>query len=360
MSEWLGIDRKRTPVDPTKGVAYYAQNTRLVVGGGIQRRRGMAKSNLPILSTAIIGIAPANPAMGNFLILQGTNGSQVGQGGPVGGQGGGGGQVGGNGPAPAAGWGDQQLRPPTGTAEGRSYSSGYPVTNSYSAAGTLNNSTITVTAGTGFPVPLGTHSADLIASWTQTAVSLPNTYSANSSFAFSHNPVLSTMTGGSTTPATNTGTMSFSNPFNSANTTGGVGLPVQPAFYTRAQGTLAGGGGPVTYLNVSHDMSANVGANLAASITMTVTLSVFDVVTSSANWTLTVNRATDWDQAYDIYAKVGSYPAFAGDGVWVGLYVIAAGAAFVVTSWIAPSTGAWKFIAVAQANGRVSAPGRLT
>lgn len=66
--DWAGINRKVTPIGGPMGSSFYQQNTRMRVDQEVQRRLGMASTNIPPSSAAIIGLAAAYTPNGPIVI----------------------------------------------------------------------------------------------------------------------------------------------------------------------------------------------------------------------------------------------------------------------------------------------------
>ena len=47
MTDWRGTNTKITPIGNLDGISLWQQNTRMTVDGELQRRYGMAASNVP-------------------------------------------------------------------------------------------------------------------------------------------------------------------------------------------------------------------------------------------------------------------------------------------------------------------------
>lgn len=86
--KWAGINRRLSPVAEVPGVSEYQQNTRMRVAGELQRRWGFQSTSIAKQAGAILNIASAYPAGGNYLTFDvaqsvGANGGTLGGIGPI-------------------------------------------------------------------------------------------------------------------------------------------------------------------------------------------------------------------------------------------------------------------------------------
>jgi hypothetical protein len=78
------------------------------------------------------------------------------------------------------------------------------------------------------------------------------------------------------------------------------------------------------------------------------------------SYTITITRGDNYVQSYDVWAHAARYPSIDGDGVFVANVPISTNASSVVYSWTSPTTGTWKFVAIARRHDVYSAPKRAT
>lgn len=356
MTDWKGVNRKVSPVLPDLAVAEYQQNARLAVTGEAQRRYGMAKTTISQMGTAIISITPANPSMGPFVLLQGTDGGMDGGGGPVGpgGPGGGGGGAPAGGPAGTgtgpigSEWGDVQLLPPTGTASNYSWEPGFPVdvsdsASSLFAAANANAFSINVPAGVYTLVIEGTvsYAANL------------TSHGRGCFFDITGNPdnVMSALTW-NVSPSPTTSQTTDADGFHATQ------QDANPSdltwTYSGTATITANGAGPIQVNSFIIDV--DIGLDVATEFSCSVGIANG----SGTDYLITVNRATDWDQFYLIFAREDHYPTgSAADEIFVGRVLISAGSGSTFTTWTPPNAGNWKFTAVAGFGAMLSEPGRL-
>ncbi len=100
MTQWSGTNVKATPIGAQDGVSLWQQNTRMWVNGELQRRHGMAASNVPPSTNGIIGMATAFTPNGPIILQNDGQGTITGF------------------QQPVAKWGDKYVIRPTGGAGG--------------------------------------------------------------------------------------------------------------------------------------------------------------------------------------------------------------------------------------------------
>ena len=79
-----------------------------------------------------------------------------------------------------------------------------------------------------------------------------------------------------------------------------------------------------------------------------------------ATHTIIINRADNYVQSYDIWARSATYPRIDGDGIFVGNAVIGTNDTSVSYDWTAPGNGTWKFVIIARRFDSYSRPTRIT
>lgn len=63
------------------------------------------------------------------------------------------------------------------------------------------------------------------------------------------------------------------------------------------------------------------------------------------SYSVTITRADEWDDGYEVWAKQRVAPLEYGDGTYVGMYPILPSAASVTFSWTSPGGTGWIFSA---------------
>lgn len=327
-TDWKGVIRKSSPVDPRPGVAHYAQNTRLSVTGELRRRRGFARSNLAKQVGAILAIIPANPPSGIFVGINVTS-TVEGLGGPAG------------------LWTDPTLAAPTGTA-----SQGYTLVDTLlmnegpfasNAISKTMVSTVGFSAGAIVRAIVNitcTHTAFSFSSQGGYTYGVLPAYAAPADFDWTDIPAAPGADGGQTKSITGTAALDWVSPMSLSTT------------MDWTLGAAIGAGGFQFYVNLS-----GAGDGFAMALTISGSVALY---TGSAAYTITINRTDDYTTSYDVYAQLTAYPADPLLATSVGNVTIAPSATFCTTSWTPPSSGTWKFVAVPRF-GAISGPmGRLT
>ena len=81
--DWLGVNRKVYPVWRDGALAIYQQNLRMRVHGELQRRNGMASSNVAKQATPIYNLLPVAAPSGPGIIVVPSGGNVIGAGPPT-------------------------------------------------------------------------------------------------------------------------------------------------------------------------------------------------------------------------------------------------------------------------------------
>lgn len=81
--DWLGVNRKVYPVWRDGALAIYQQNLRMRVHGELQRRNGMASSNVAKQATPIYNLIPVAAPSGPGIIVVPQGGTVIGQTGSI-------------------------------------------------------------------------------------------------------------------------------------------------------------------------------------------------------------------------------------------------------------------------------------
>lgn len=347
--KWNGVNRKTTPTDDDHSVSHYQENTRLKVAGELRRRNGMSRANIAKLATPIYGIA-STVAPVPSICLQGSTGSIDGftTFEPV--------------------WGDVQLLAPTGTATygdaylpadgisdsvdfdeiGSFWSVGYSYPPTLSAylninSGGINGNIYRVTFTWNFTVSDDTATSMFMA--------MSTLFQESTGYGW----ILSSNT--------NTG-VSF------------IGLPTDNN-YSPMSGYVPSGSQVSLITRYLTKGGASFGNTMSCGATWISSfpfpqpvnprcVGTFSVVSEqyvahgSSDVTVSVNRGSDqFVESFDIYGKVGSYPADPSDGTYFVNLPISPSETSASTTFTPGATG-YLFTAVPRRGSLVGPQGLLT